>query len=380
MIYLDNAATTFPKSDFVYDTMDRVNRSGAVNAGRGSYKLAQNANKLIDETKMQLRNLVNAEADTPVVFSSSITIAINQIIYGVEWKHGDVIYLSPYEHNAVVRPIHIIEEKYDVSVKVMPIKPGTLEIDLEKLKYMFSLDEPTAVFCTGISNVTGYILPIEEIFNASKEYGAVNVLDAAQLLGLLEVDVKRLAVDFVTFAGHKSLYGPFGIGGFINITHMKLLPLLAGGTGSDSLNMNMPLDEETQYEPASTNIVAIAGLNAALTELNVSNNYKEEKNLTEYAIAELSKVPKIKMFVPDNSENHIGIISFVFEGWKSDEVGKVLDLDFDIAVRTGFHCAPLIHSYLKDEANIGTVRVGIGIYNSKNDIDALVSALREMEW
>ena len=379
MIYLDNAATTNPKPDRVYESMDLVNRNGAVNAGRGSYRQAKQASDLIEETKEQLRSLVHADLDTPIVFSPSITIALNQIINGIEWRRGDVIYLSPFEHNAVARPIHMIQEKYGVSVEIIPIVEGSQEIDLEKLKYNFSINAPRAVFCTGMSNVTGYILPVEDIFNAAKKHAAITILDTAQSLGVIDLDIRKVDVDIIAFAGHKSLYGPLGIGGFINVSRLALKPFIAGGTGSDSLNLNMPDDAESKFEASSMNVIAIAGLNAALSELNVSDSYRKEKLLTEYAINSLSEIPGVRLFLPKNRDNHLAVISFVLEGWKSDDVGKILDLDFDIAVRTGFHCAPLIHSFLHDENNGGTIRIGIGRYNIEDDIDSLIDAIKELE-
>jgi len=379
MIYLDNAATTYPKPEKVYESMDLINRNGAVNAGRGSYRKAKQASVLIEETKDQLRSLVHADLDTPIVFSPSITIALNQIINGIEWRKGDVVYLSPFEHNAVVRPIHMIQEKYGVSVEIIPVVDGSQEIDLEKLKYLFSTNAPRAVFCTGMSNVTGYILPVNDIFDAAKKHEAITVLDTAQSLGVVDLDIRKASVDIVAFAGHKSLYGPLGIGGFINVSRLELKPFIAGGTGSDSLNPSMPDGMENKFEASSMNIIAIAGLNAALSELNVADSYQKEKWLTEYAVSSLSELPGIRLFIPRDQEKHLAVISFIIEGWKSDDVGKILDLDFDIAVRTGFHCAPLIHSFLHDENNAGTIRIGIGRYNTKADVDSLINAIKELE-
>ena len=163
MIYLDNAATTFPKPEVVYQAMDKMNREGAVNAGRGSYRLAQAASKLIGETKDLLRQLVHVDISAAVVFAPSVTIAMNQIVNGLGLMEKAVVYVSPYEHNAVARSIHELSKKRNLIIKEIPIN-SDLEIDLEKLKYEFSKDKPDAVFCTHVSNVTGYILPVEKIF------------------------------------------------------------------------------------------------------------------------------------------------------------------------------------------------------------------------
>jgi len=377
MIYLDNAATTFPKPEVVYQAMDKANRELAINAGRGSYKLARDASKLIADTKQQLRSLVNADISAAVVFAPSITIALNQVIQGIDFNRGDAVYVSPYEHNAVARTVHLVEKEKGIKIKFLPLNEDTLEVDLDKMRYEFSKDKPRAVICIHVSNVTGYILPVADIFGAAKEYEAITVLDTAQSLGLISVDSKSIGADIIAFAGHKTLYGPFGIGGFINITGISLNECIVGGTGSDSLNLDMPDGKEAKYESASKNIVAIAGLNAALNSLNQGKYLTKEQELTEYLIDKLNSIPGIKLYIP-SKEKHVGIVSFTFEGLSSEDVGTILDEDFEIAVRTGYHCAPFIHEYLNDKASLGTVRVGLSQFNTKEDIDSLVHALEEL--
>ena len=378
MIYLDNAATTFPKPEVVYEAMDKMNREGAVNAGRGSYKLAQEASKLIQDTKQLLRNLVHVDASASVVFAPSITIAMNQIINGLPIRDNAVVYVSPYEHNAVARPLNELSKKKNIQIKELPINDNH-EIDIEKMKYDFIKDNPEYVFCTHISNVTGYILPIEEIFRESKKYNCINVLDSAQSLGLIDIRADMLAADIIAFAGHKTLYGPFGIGGFVNLSGVLLDTFIAGGTGSDSLNLDMPEDKEGRYEAASCNIVAIAGLNAALADINVSDCFNHEKELSNYMIDKLEKIRGVKLYLPRNLENHIGIVSLTVDDMSSDDVGMILDEDFNIAVRTGYHCAPYIHKYLKDKDFNGTIRVGLSQFNSKEEVDQLIGALKELK-
>lgn len=378
MVYLDNAATTFPKPESVYVAMDKMNREGAVNAGRGSYKLAQEASKLIADTKTKIRQLVHVDVSAAVVFSPSITIAINQIVNGLNLKKNAVVYVSPYEHNAVARSLFKLSKKLELVVKELPLNDG-LEIDIEKMKYEFSKDKPDAVFCTHVSNVTGYVLPIREIFSESKKHGSINIMDSAQSMGLIEIRADLLNVDLIGFTGHKTLYGPFGIAGFINVSGVKLETFITGGTGSDSLNLEMPSGNESRYESSSTNIVAVAGLNAALTNLNQKLHLVHERELTAYLIEKLSLIKEVKMYLPDNLEKHIGIVSFTFDNMNSEDVGMILDEDFDIAVRTGYHCAPYIHKYLRDEGTLGTIRIGIGQFTTTDDIDQLIAALEEIK-
>lgn len=377
MIYLDNAATTFPKPREVYEAMDEANRNYAVNAGRGGYRLARKASALIEDTRIRIRRLVGADMSSDVTFSPSVTIALNQIIKGVNWKENSFIYVSPYEHNAVARTLNYLSKEKKITVKELPITEK-LEIDIGRVKYEFSKYPPAAVFCTHISNVTGYILPTEEIFSAAKAYKALTVLDTAQSLGLIETDSRMAKADLIAFAGHKSLYGPIGIGGFINIAGIPMNPVIIGGTGSDSLNLEMPDSGEGKFEAASSNIVAMAGLNAALHVLDAGRNYRHESELTRYLIDELREIKGVRVFAPYDTEKHIAVVSFVVEGMKSEDVGMILDEDFDIAVRTGYHCAPYIHKYLKDEKYLGTVRVGVGQFTVKEDVDDLAEAVKDI--
>ena len=377
MVYLDNAATTFPKPNVVYDAMDRISRQGAVNSGRGSYRLAKEASHLIDETKKELRKLVHTYISSSVIFAPSITIALNQIVHGLHLRRKAVVYVSPYEHNAVARSVHLVAKQKNLIIKEIPIN-SEMEIDLEAMKYEFIKDKPEAVFCNHVSNVNGYILPVGEIFSEAKKYGSINILDTAQSLGLVDVRGDLLDVDIIAFAGHKSLYGPLGVGGFINITRIPLDVFIAGGTGSDSLNLEMPEGNESKYEVASTNIVAIAGLNAALKVIKPYECFRHEKELSEYLICQLNKIKEVKLLLPGNLENHIGIVSCCIAGFDSQDIGLILDEDFDIAVRTGYHCAPFIHKYLRDEDSHGTVRISLGQFSTRDDVDKIVSALKEI--
>lgn len=378
MIYLDNAATTFPKAEEVYKAMDMANRNLAVNAGRGSYQLAREANKLIDDAKELLLRLVNAPNQAKVIFTASVTIAINEILNGIRFEKNDVVYVSPYEHNAVARTLRLIEKNKNIKIIEMPLNPENLEIDIERLKYLFSKERPTCVCSTHISNVTGYILPVQEIFRLAKEFDAITIMDAAQSMGLIDINASTLKADFVAFAGHKTLYGPFGIAGFIDVNLIELDEYIVGGTGSDSLNLDMPQLSPNKYESASSNIVAIAGLKVALERLQSDKTAGFEKKLTEYTFNKLKNIDGITLYVPKNPEARVSIISFNVEGYKSEDIGMILDQDYGIAVRTGYHCAAYIHKHLKDEEFLGTVRIGIGKFNSIEEVDKLASAISEI--
>lgn len=376
MVYLDNAATTYPKSESVYQALDEANRNYAFNSGRGSYAKARVATELIDKTKKQIKELVNASVNSSVVFTPSITIAINQILQGIDFRAGDNVYYSPYEHNAVARTLHLIHNNLNINLIEMPINESTLEIDIEKLKYEFSVNPPRCVCCIHISNVTGYVLPVAEIFECARRYDAITVLDTAQSLGVEKIDLTQMNVTFLAFAGHKSLYGPLGIGGFVTSGRVKLNELMAGGTGSNSLVLDMPAESPERYEFASTNIVAVAGLSQALKEVDYSNLLEEDK-LIKRLTDGLSEIEDVILYIPD-AKKHRNIVSFNLRNYKSEDLGMILDDDFGIAVRTGYHCAPFIHKWLKNDKNLGTVRVGIGKFNTEEDIDALLDAVREI--
>ena len=377
MIYLDNAATTFPKPERVYTALETANREVSFNAGRGSYKAARAASAIIDDTKNRLLSLFHATGYADIVFTPSVTHALNQVLNGLDLTGNSVIYVSPYEHNAVARTVYQLSVNSGASVKMLPLTKD-LQIDLEKAKYQFSINSPSVVILNALSNVTGYILPVAEIFLMAKEYGAITVLDAAQAAGLIDLDMPALNADVLCFAGHKTLMGPFGIGGFLIKHGITLKKVLTGGTGSASLTLDMPEEAPGRYEASSTNVVAIAGLNASLKGLDINEHRKTLRELTEYLLEALNSIPSVNLMGTFDTDKTLGIVSFVVEGYQSDEVGIILDDEYDIAVRTGYHCAPYIHDYLGDKPYHGTIRIGIGQFNTKEDIDALISAIKSL--
>lgn len=377
MIYLDNAATTFPKPQDVYAALDEANRKLAFNAGRGAYRAAREAAAIVDNTKRQLLSLFHATGYADVVFTPSVTHAINQVLAGLDLPSGSVIYISPYEHNAVARTVHQLSENKDVIVEMLPLTDD-LQIDLEKTKYQFSIKAPNIILLNALSNVTGYILPVSELFLMAKDYDAITILDSAQAAGLIDLDMPELNTDVLCFAGHKTLMGPFGIGGFLLKRGVTLKKVFTGGTGSASLTLDMPDTAPGRYEASSPNIVAIAGLNASLAVLNVKCHRKIVSELTEYLLEALKNITSVKVMGAYGSDKTLAIVSFVVEGYESDDVGTILDDEYNIAVRTGYHCAPYIHDFLGDKPYHGTVRVGLGQFNTKENIDALVSAIESL--
>lgn len=381
MIYLDNAATTFPKPEKVYDVVDKVQRTLAVNAGRGSYKAAREASNIINDARRRIAELVKIQDESRVVFTPSSTIAMNQILNGLNYSANTNVYISPFEHNAVVRPLYKLSKEYGFSINVLPFDSKTQELDVKSMKNSFVIKHPDIVVLNHVSNVTGVILPIDEIFAESKKYNAVNVLDASQSMGMLPVDVSS-DIDFIVFAGHKNLYSNFGVGGFVYNSNVELVPVITGGTGSDSLNHNMPDAMPVKYEAASHDVVAIASLNASLEwlkDIGIKSIYNHKKELTEYLIDRLSKNKSIKMYVPTDLNKHIAVVSITHKSYRPEELAEILDGDFDIAVRCGYHCAPYVHELIGTKEGNGTVRISLGYFNNRNDVDALIGALDELE-
>lgn len=382
MIYFDNAATTFPKPECVYTAVDECQRCFGVNAGRGTYKTARQASEVIQSTRAALAELVNISNENNVILSPSATVAMNIVLNGLEYNENTTVYITPFEHNAVARSLKRLADIYGFSIEMIPFDGKTQELDTDAMRNKFIVKHPDIVIVNHISNVTGYILPVNEIFNASEEYGAVNILDASQSLGLVPIDILSQKTDFLVFAGHKNLYGSFGTGGFIYNSNVKLKTFLTGGTGSDSLNLDMPEQMPALYEPASHDIVAISALKASLSWINdigINDIYTNKKELTDYAVQKLSELSSVTLYLPENRDNHIAIISLTHSDYRPEELADILDNDFDIAVRSGYHCAPYVHKLISTDNKGGTVRISIGYFNTKNDIESLVSALKELD-
>lgn len=375
MIYLDNAATTYPKPESVLKILDEANR-GAFNTGRGGYNVARKSTLLIDDVRKKLLSLNDIKEGNVILLPSS-TISLNTIIFGLDLKKNDNVYVSPFEHNAIIRALHELKKRIGINIEIIPFEKDTWILDEKKLSNMFALKKPSAIMISHISNVTGYILPYKEIFSLSQKYNSINVLDASQSYGVKKID-DLSNINFIVFAGHKSLYASFGIAGYINLKSTSLKPLLYGGTGSDSLNLDMPIDGPARYESGSSNIVAISGLNASIDWISSQDIYTEEKELTDYMIEELKKIRKVRLFLPENYQQIFGVVSFAVKDYSSDEVGKILNDEYDICVRTGYHCAPLVHDFIGSKEYNGTVRASLSYFSTREEVDALIDAIKSL--
>lgn len=374
--YFDNAATTFPKPEEVYVFMDKFYRECGVNVGRGQHKLSAMANALMEETRELLLKLLHCE-NKKAIFTSTATEALNLIIKGLDIPNGACVYISPFEHNAVTRTLYHLQKTKKCDIEILAVDRSTLEFNIGEIERQFSSKKPYCVIVSHASNVCGAVAPIFEIFSAAKKYNAVTIADMCQTAGLVDIDISSDVFDYVVFEGHKTLYGPMGIGGFIAKHDIKFLPLIHGGTGIESANQDMPDEIPTRYEAGSHNIQAIAGLNSALKWINkigISEiNNREQMNRSRL-VDLLKKFDNIMFIEPKNS---IGVVSCNFKNYSSDSIGKVLS-DLNIAVRTGLHCAPYAHKFL-GTFPAGTVRFSVGYFNSNEDFETLENAFDFIE-
>ena len=373
--YFDNAATTFPKPEEVYSFMDRFYRECGVNVGRGQHKLASKASSLVGETKALILDLMHAP-QKKVVFTHTATEALNTILRGLPMADNYTIYISPFEHNAVTRVVTHLSTQHKLNVQVLAFNKVASTYDLEKIKVQFFENKPNMVVVSHASNVFGIVAPIQDICAFSKPYGAINIVDMCQTAGLIDTDLSGKNIDFAVFAGHKTLYGPLGIAGFICSGQVLLSPLIYGGTGVDSQNQSMPNAVPERFEAASPNIHAISGLHAALKWLNqngIAQIYKTEQQNHQKLLRILSSYANIRILSPTDAKNCIGVVSCVFNGYSSDSIGQILS-ENGVAVRTGLHCAPYAHEFL-GTFPAGTVRFSVSYFNTDDDFKLLGKAL-----
>lgn len=378
MAYFDNAATTFPKPEAVYSFMDKFYRSNGASAGRGNYGASLSAGALIAETRQLLQSLLHCQAKQ-VVFTPTATVALNIVLQGLIKNGVKEVYISPFEHNAVTRTLHAYAVDGQINVHKLAVSENMI-YDLERIRYQFENKHPDLVVVSHASNVFGLIAPIEEIFWLSKQFNAYTVADMAQTAGLVDCNVGSDVFDFAIFAGHKTLYGPTGISGFVMKPEIELPSVLYGGTGYDSANQDMPRSLPERFEMGTMNISGIAGLHAALTWINevslTALREKETRN-RERLLKILNDYWFIKVVGNYPQNEYVGIVSCLIDGISSDSAGKIFD-NAGIAVRTGLQCAPLAHEFMKTYP-AGTIRFSVSYFTSEQDFQELIQALDYIE-
>lgn len=378
MAYFDNAATTYPKPEEVYSFMDVFYRSNGASAGRGNYGSSLSAGALIAETRKLLQDLLHCHAKQ-VVFTSTATVALNIVIQGLIKSGVKDVYISPFEHNAVTRTLHSYTESGQINVHKLAVAEN-LVYDLERIRYQFESINPDLVIVSHASNVLGLIAPIEEIFKLSKKFGAYTVADMAQTAGLVDCNVGSSVFDFAVFAGHKTLYGPTGISGFVMKPEIMLPAVIYGGTGYESANQDMPLSLPERFEMGTINISGIAGLHAALKwigEVSLPSLREKETRNRLRLLEILDDYWFIKVIGNYPQNNYVGIVSCLIEGISSDSAGQIFD-KAGIAVRTGLQCAPLAHEFMQTYP-AGTIRFSVSYFTTEQDFQELIQALDHIE-
>lgn len=374
MAYFDNAATTFPKPECVYEAMDRFYRGNGASAARGSYSASLSVNQMVTETRERIKRVLNCPAKQ-VVFTPTATLALNIIIQGLLESGGKSVYITPFEHNAVTRVLHHFEKQGKADVIQLGLSKD-LHYDLNVIRRQFCDNRPDILIMSHASNVCGLVTPVEEISIIAKEFGAVVVIDMAQSAGLIPCNVGLETIDFAVFAGHKTLYGPTGISGFVMKPDIDLEPVLFGGTGFESANQDMPQSLPERFEMGTMNSIAIAGLNASLKwieEIGVDSIQKKEEENRNRLIDLLSEYSFIRIVGNDGENKHVGVVSVLLDGLSSDSCGSLFDR-LGIAVRTGLQCAPLAHEFLGTYP-AGTVRFSVSYFTSDADFIKLREAL-----
>jgi len=378
LIYLDNGATSYPKPDEVYTFMDSFYRSFGVNPGRSGYDLCMETGALVDTTRKMLADFFNGNDSNRLCFSYNSTDALNLIIFGI-LKQGDHAITTTLEHNSVLRPLYHQNKFNGVEIDYIPFDTnGFVHPDDIKQKIKANT---RLVIVNHASNVIGTVQPVGVIGRICREYGVPFAIDASQSAGKVPIDIEQLHVDVVAFTGHKSLLGPTGIGGLYVREGITIRHTRAGGTGVRSAD-RMHLEEYPyRLEYGTGNIVGIAGLHAGLkwiAERGIDPIHHHEMRLTRMLRDGLSKLDGVSLHCQDDLVDHIGVISFNIDGMEALNTGTLLDGEYNIACRTGLHCAPLVHEQLGTAQTGGSVRIGIGPFNTEDHIKTAIEAIGEI--
>ncbi|MEL7606241.1 MAG: aminotransferase class V-fold PLP-dependent enzyme [Sedimentibacter saalensis] len=376
MIYLDNAATTYPKPKSVYkNVMDAMTKYGA-NPGRGSHAMAIEGARVIYETRELLAELFNLDDPMKVILTFNATDGLNMAIKGI-LRPGDHVVTTAMEHNSVLRPIKELENIGVENTIVSCSHEG--KINVQDIEAAIKTNTRMVV-TTHVSNLTGTIFPIEKIGEMCKRRNVLYLVDGSQSAGVLEIDMQKQHIDFLAVPGHKGLLGPQGTGALLINSDAEIKELKEGGTGSESSNPHQPNFYPDKLEAGTHNLPGIAGLNAGLKYIlnkGTKSILSHEKSILETFINEMRKNPKIVIYGPEDINDRSGVVPVNIAGMDSSEVAYILDTEYNIAVRPGLHCAPLAHKTIGTE-NIGAVRFGIGPFTKRSDVIAAVKALNEI--
>ena len=375
IIYLDNAATTWPKPEQVYVAMDTAVREHGGNPGRASHRLSVASQKLVEDAREDVCRVFNAPSAERVVFTLNCTDALCLILKGLI-KCGDHVITGPFEHNSVARPLHSLRRS-GATVMQCQATPGG-SVDLDHFRHL-SRQGVDYVVMSHVSNVTGCITPVREIAAIARDQGASFILDAAQSAGSVEIDLFSLGVDAVAAPGHKGLCGPMGTGVLVLSEDFPVAPFREGGNGVDSASDEQPRRYPWRLEGGTLNVPGIAGLAAGVRYIESAGIRvvgEREAALARALVEGVSAIDGVRVFGPAAGPE-TGVVSFRIDGVDVGLTGTILDESYGIAVRTGLHCAPAAHRAIGSFPE-GTVRVSLGPFNTEADVAALLSAVREI--
>lgn len=371
MIYLDNPATSMKKPACVLSAMARNTRDFSVNAGRGGHSASIKGATAIADTQETLAEFFGIKNPERIAFTQNATYALNMGISGFLTRRDHVI-ITSMEHNSVLRPVHRLCSYTMVEANDKgEIDPRQIERAIRKNTKM--------VITTHASNVTGTIMPVYEIGAICRKYGLVYLLDSAQTAGVIPIDVEKMGVSMLAFSGHKGLMGPLGTGGLYVAESVKLSPVIVGGTGTLSQSKYQPTDMPDMLHSGTLNTPAIMTLKTAVEYINsvgIKNIEEKERNLAEYLISELKNITGVTVYGLESGKRN-GTVLFNIGNFSSGEVADMLDKDFDIASRGGYHCAYTAHQTIGSEKS-GAVRIGFGAFDSKKEADSLLFAVNRI--
>lgn len=372
MIYLDNAATSYQKPHEVMASLIRHSMSDSVNSGRGSHKLSLRGSMLISDAQDSLAALFNIDDPSRIALTQNATYALNLAINGVLQNGGHAIVTS-MEHNSVLRPVHRLGN-YTV---VRADRNGI--VDPDSIRKAIKPDTKLIV-CTHASNVCGSIQPIDLIGAIAREKDILFLVDAAQSVGVVDIDVKAQNIDLLAFSGHKGLMGPLGTGGLYVGERVHLIPYVTGGTGSYSKSLIQPSDLPDMLHAGTLNTPAIAALGTAadyVRKYGTARILAHERELANLLINKLKGIENLTLLGTEDITKRNGTVAFVLDNIESQNAALELSEKYDIAVRGGWHCAYMAHETLGSQEH-GAVRIGIGFYNTARDIDLLVNAIKKI--
>lgn len=377
-IYFDNGSTSWPKAPGVAEAMSELLTKGAFNINRGNYEGAYEVEGLVLETREKLAKMFHCEESKRVLFSPGITHSLNYFIKGF-LKAGDHVIVSGIEHNAVMRPLRQMEAcgvTYDIAATA---EDGS--VTAEAIEALVR-PETKAVIISHASNVCGTVLPIEAIRQVCKKHDLFFVVDSAQSAGTIQIDMEKCGIDFLAFTGHKGLLGPQGIGGFLISEKLdeQMVPYIAGGTGSQSDSLDMPMNLPDKYESGTMNLPGIIGLHAALSyieETGIEYIHDKKMELTAYFLEKLREFPNIRVVGKQDVQDRVAVVSLDFQGEDNAIIAFELEQNYGIMTRVGLHCAPIAHQSLHTYPQ-GTVRFAFSASNTKEEIDRCIDGFREL--